>query len=186
MNLLGDEKITAQITRLWPELQQLSVEKSRRMAEYREQLGPDRLTAANLAQGRAVYQRVCAACHILFGEGSKVGPDLTGAQRHNLNYLLENIVDPSATVNENFRMSTVIVADGRVVNGVVSEKTERTITVATPTERLVLSTDEIDEIRPSNLSIMPEGQLDILPPDQVRNLIAYLMSPSQVALPGDR
>jgi putative heme-binding domain-containing protein len=185
MNSLGDQKISEQIAQLWPELQQLSVEKSRRIAEFRDQLRPEQLSSANLSQGRAIYQRVCAACHVLFGQGGKVGPDLTGAQRHNLNYLLENIVDPSATVNENFRMSTVIIADGRVVNGVVSEKTDRTITVVTPNERLVLSTDEIEEVRPSNLSIMPEGQLDVLPSEQVRDLIAYLMAPSQVALPAD-
>lgn len=182
MTTLGDADITQRVTSMWPELQQLSEEKSRRIAMYRHQLTTDYLSAANLSQGRAVFQRVCASCHILFGQGTKVGPDLTGAQRTNLNYLLENIVDPSATVAENFRMSVITVADGRVINGVLSEKTDRTVTIATPTSRVVLASDEIEEIRPSNLSIMPEGQLDVLPAEQVRDLIGYLMSPEQVPL----
>lgn len=183
MSTLGDDNVTQQIAKLWPELRQHSEEKSRQISKYREQLTAERLSAANLSAGRTTFQRVCANCHVLFGQGGKVGPDLTGAQRGNLNYLLENIVDPSATVSENFRMSIVIAADGRVINGVVIEKSERTLTVATPTDRIVIARDEIEEITSSNLSIMPEGQLDVLTPEQTRDLIGYLMSPKQVDLP---
>jgi putative heme-binding domain-containing protein len=183
LSTMGDAEITRTISTLWPELVQISAEKSARIATYRQQLTPEGLSAANLPQGRALYQRVCASCHVLFGQGSKVGPDLTGAQRSNLNYLLENIVDPSATVSENFRMSIVIGVDGRVINGVITEQNERTITIATPAERIVLPREDVDEVRPSQLSIMPEGQLDVLTADQVRDLIGYLMSPRQVELP---
>jgi putative heme-binding domain-containing protein len=180
---LGDDAIRDTVAQLWPELEQVAAAKVQRIADYRERLTPATLAAADLSAGRQVYQRVCANCHVLFGQGGKVGPDLTGAQRSNLNYLLENIVDPSATVSENFRMAVVITVDGRVLNGVLAEKTDRTVTVATPTDRIVLAVDEIEEIRSSNLSIMPEGQLDLLTADQARDLVAYLMSPQQVELP---
>ena len=183
MSTLGDANVMQKIGKLWPELRQHSEERARQISKYREQLTAEQLSAANLSAGRVTFQRACANCHILFGQGGKVGPDLTGAQRVNLNYLLENIVDPSATVSENFRMSIVIATDGRVINGVVIEKSERTLTIATPTDRIVIATDDIEEIRSSNLSIMPEGQLDVLTPEQTRDLIGYLMSPKQVELP---
>jgi putative heme-binding domain-containing protein len=78
-------------------------------------------------------------------------------------------------------MSVVALTDGRVLNGVVSDRTDKTLQLQTPTERLTLPLDEIDEIRETNLSLMPEGQLDVMPADDVRDLIGYLMSPRQVA-----
>ena len=119
----------------------------------------------------------------MFGTGGRIGPDLTGSQRNNLNYLLENTVDPSATVSKNFHLSVALMADGRVVSGIVSEENERTITMQTATERLVVLRDDIEELRISNLSMMPERQLDVMTAEQVRDLIGYLMSPSQVPLP---
>jgi putative heme-binding domain-containing protein len=175
MQSFGDEPLNQSIARLWPELKNLSTEKSRRIVEFREQLTPEALIAADLANGKALFARACANCHVLFGQGGKVGPDLTGGQRNNLQYLLENIVDPSATVTENYRMSIVHVADGRVLNGILAEKNEKTVTVVTPTDRIVLPHDQIEEVHPANLSIMPEGQLDVLNREQVRDLIGYLM-----------
>jgi putative heme-binding domain-containing protein len=130
---------------------------------------------ADAGRGKVLFQRACASCHILFGEGGKIGPDLTGSQRSNLQYLLENIVDPSAQVAENFRMSIVVLADGRVINGIVGSETEQTITVQTPTDNLVVLKDDIEELRLSQLSIMPENLLEPLAPQEVRDLFDYLM-----------
>ena len=55
---------------------------------------PPTLAAADRGRGRAVFDRVCASCHRLYGQGGEIGPDLTGSGRDNLDYLLENIVDP--------------------------------------------------------------------------------------------
>jgi len=184
IQLLGDAAANAEIGRLWPELEQLSSEKAQRIAAYRAALTPESLTQADLSGGRALFKQSCANCHRLFGQGGQIGPDLTGAQRNNVNYLLENIVDPSATVSKDFHLSTTLMADGRVISGIIVAQTERTVTLQTVTDRLVLLRDEIDELRPSQLSMMPERQLDVLRADQVRDLIAYLMSPTQVPLPG--
>jgi putative membrane-bound dehydrogenase-like protein len=180
MQSFGDDAVSKRIAAQWPELREISAEKARRIAGYKSQLAPDRLATANLPAGRKLFEKSCASCHVLFGAGGKAGPDLTGGQRSNLDYLLENIVDPSATVSANFKMSIVVLTDGRVLNGVVTEKTAKTITLQTPTDRLVLPLGDIEEQRESNLSLMPEGQLDVLKPDEVRDLIGYLMSPVQV------
>ncbi|MBI2480523.1 MAG: c-type cytochrome, partial [Planctomycetia bacterium] len=184
MQLLANPDINREIDRLWPELQAISSEKLRRVTHYCEALTPAVLASANLSAGRALFNQNCGKCHQLFGSGGRIGPDLTGAQRNNLNYLIENTIDPSATVSKNFHLSIALMEDGRVVSGIVAEESERTVTMQTAAERIVLLRDEIEELRVSNLSMMPERQLDVMTSEQVRDLIGYLMLPSQVPLPG--
>ncbi|MCA9052307.1 MAG: c-type cytochrome, partial [Planctomycetaceae bacterium] len=181
----GSDALATQIRELWPELQQLSESKQRRIQELSAQLTPETIAHGDPSHGRALFSAACAKCHKLFGEGGATAPELTGAQRTNLAYLLENIVDPSATISKNFKMSVVLLDDGRVLNGVVTNPTDRTITLQTPAEPVVIDRESIEEIRETELSLMPEGQLDRLTPDEVRDLIAYLMSPTQVELPAD-
>ena len=75
----------------------------------RQAQGPARRRRAgrgrSRAGGAAAFERVCASCHKLYGRGGEIGPDLTGAGRDNLDYLLENIVDPAHSVSADFRMS---------------------------------------------------------------------------------
>jgi putative heme-binding domain-containing protein len=84
-------------------------------------------------------------------------------------------------VAASYRISVLQMADGRVLNGVVSDRTEKTLNLQTPAERLTIPLDEIEAIRDTNLSLMPEGQLDVLAPGDVRDLVGYLMSPAQVS-----
>jgi putative heme-binding domain-containing protein len=119
----------------------------------------------------------------MYGEGQKIGPDLTGSNRSNLDYLVENIVDPSAVVQADYRVSILMMEDGRILNGVVVSKNDRTLSLQTQTELLVVERDEIEEIKQTSQSPMPEGQLDQLSPSQIRDLFAYLRHPSQVPLP---
>ncbi len=184
MQLLANPEINREIDRLWPELQAISSEKLERVAHYREALTPTVLGAADLSAGRALFNQNCGKCHQLFSTGGRIGPDLTGSQRNNINYLLENTVDPSATVSKNFHLTVALMEDGRVLSGIVAEESERTVTMQTASERIALLRDEIEELRVSNLSMMPERQLDVMTSEQVRDLIGYLMSPSQVPLPG--
>ncbi|MEO8428844.1 MAG: c-type cytochrome, partial [Verrucomicrobiota bacterium] len=144
------------------------------------------LSQADKSQGRVVFNTACAACHTLYGDGGKVGPDLTGAGRDNLDYLLENTIDPSAVVTADFRMSVVNLKDGRVLNGLIAAKTDRTLTLKTMTETLTFERGEIQSVQESSLSLMPEGLLEALAPEQARDLIAYLMHKSQVPLPTPR
>ena len=92
-------------------------------------------------------------------------------------------MDPSAVVTADFRMSVLDLKDGRVLNGLIAAKTERTLTLKTMTESLTLDRGEIASIRESSLSLMPEGLLEALTQEQARGLIAYLMQNSQVPMP---
>jgi putative membrane-bound dehydrogenase-like protein len=182
MQSYSDPGVHRLLKKLWPELRPISADKKARMNQVESELSANVDKPVDLQTGRLVWERTCAKCHLLFGSGTAIGPDLTGSQRSNLGYLLENIIDPSATLAPNFRMSTIALIDGRVVQGVVLSKSQQAWEVQTPGERLVLAISEIAESKESELSLMPEGLLDLLTVDEVRNLFAYLASPTQVPL----
>jgi putative heme-binding domain-containing protein len=172
--------LTKQLAEVWGELRDSPAEKQKYIADLKSKLTPAVLATADKSAGRVVFNTACAACHTLYGHGGQVGPDLTGSGRDNLDYLLDNTVDPSAVVNADFRMTIVDLKDDRTLNGLVTAKTERTITLKTQTETLTLDRSEIDRIQESSLSLMPEGLLEGLSETQVRDLIAYLMHRTQV------
>ena len=179
----GNDSLTKQLAQVWGEVRSSSAEKQQLAAKWKASLTPDHLKTAKLSEGRALFAKSCANCHVLFGSGKSAGPDLTGGNRRNLDYLLENILDPSATVAADFRMSVFEMKDGRIINGVTVEQTEKTLTVQTQTDRVTIQHSDIEEQKVSTLSLMPDGLFQNLTEDQVRNLIGYLMSPDQVALP---
>jgi putative membrane-bound dehydrogenase-like protein len=137
---------------------------------------------ADLARGRAVFARTCQQCHTLFGVGKAIGPDLTGANRADREYLLENVLDPSAVVANEYKTTVARLLDGRVVTGIERERTEATVTLESETGRATLVLAELEELELSPLSTMPEGLLAGLHEDDVRALFAYLASPRQAPL----
>lgn len=181
----GDAPLSRHLAEVWGALRDTSSDRRGQIERFKAQLDPATLARADRGHGRMVFDRVCGQCHKLYGRGGEIGPDLTGSGRENLDYLLENIVDPSASVSADFRVSVVAMKDGRVLNGLARTRTDHTLTLQTPNEALVLDRDEIDEIRPSTQSLMPEGQADMMPPDDLRDLIGYLMTRSQVPLPAE-
>ncbi len=177
-----DAALDKKLAEVWGELRESAEDKRQLMAKLKQQLTPAVLAQADKSAGRAVYATACAVCHRLYGEGGEVGPDLTGTGRANLDYLLENIVDPSAAVSADFRMTVVNLKDGRVLNGFITTKTDRTLTLRTMTEKLTIERGEISGMQEMPQSLMPEGLLQAFSEAQVRDLIAYLMHPSQVPL----
>jgi putative heme-binding domain-containing protein len=180
---LGDPNLSRKLSETWGEFRDSPGEKKQAIGQLKARLTPEVLASADPGRGRVVFNKLCASCHALYGHGGAIGPDLTGSGRDNLDYLLENILDPGAVVNADFKMAVVSMLDGRVLNGLVRSPTDRTITLQSQNESVVLSRKEIEEIKPSPLSLMPEGQLDPLAPDEVRDLFAYLMRKTQVPLP---
>ena len=106
------------------------------------------------------------------GEGGKIGPDITGSNRANLDYLLENILDPSAIVGKAYQMTIITTTDGRVISGLIQKETDSAVTLRTINDTVVVAKTDIDERTLSVLSLMPEGQLNQLSPNDQRDLIA--------------
>ncbi|MBX7207124.1 MAG: c-type cytochrome [Verrucomicrobiaceae bacterium] len=183
---LKDDALSRQLAEVWGEIRDLGGDKTKTIANFKARLTPDALVKANLGSGRVLFTALCSACHTLYGAGGKIGPDLTGSGRANLDYLLENIVDPSGVVSADFRMSVLHLRDGRVLSGIVSSQDARTVKLRQLTEETTIDKGEITRQDIAPASMMPEGLLVPLQPEQVRDLIAYLMHPSQVPLPGGK
>jgi len=177
---LGDDRLRERIGRVWGELRASGEDKAREIERYKRQLKPKQLARADRQRGRAVFEKACASCHKLFGEGGTVAPDITGAQRSNLDYLLENIVDPDASVAKDFQMSIVTTTRGRVVTGLVVEESDAALTVQTVNEKVVVPREEVARREPSSASLMPEGLLAPFSAREVRDLFRYLQGEKQV------
>jgi putative heme-binding domain-containing protein len=180
---MHDPQVTAKLTKVWGQIRQTSQEKKALFAKYQGLLTGEALAQADPSSGRAVFNRTCAQCHKLYGQGGEVGPDLTGSNRSDLHYILENAIDPSAIIGQEYRLTNIVTKDGRLVAGIVVEETDRAVTLRSATERVVVAKGDIDERRIVSVSMMPEGILDALKEDEVRDLVSYLRTKGQVPLP---
>lgn len=180
---MKDEELTKQVREVWGEIRQSDEVMKKRIEALEISLSAEVRLKADKAKGRVHFQTLCASCHRLYGEGGKLGPDLTGSGRADLGYLLENIVAPNSVVPAEYQMSIVKLKDGRVLSGVVSASNDRTVTLQTLTEEMTLEKSTIVETTRLTDSMMPPGLVDGLSGEEIRDLIGYLMHPGQVALP---
>ncbi len=179
MQALQNAEVSAKLESVWGTLRPASAQRAEQTHRWKAELTPTAIQAADLKLGQAVYARHCASCHKLFGEGGDVGPELTGSQRASLDYLLENILDPSSVVPGEYRMTTLNLADGRVLTGIIRRETPQAITLRTLNEELILPQSEIEDRKKSPLSLMPEGLLEPLSVAEVRALVKYLQKPTR-------
>ncbi len=178
-NLLGKK-----FTTVYGALPVVGAEREHLIKKYKKLCKPSAVAAADASRGRAIFQKTCAACHVLYGEGGKVGPELTGANRANLDYILLNSVYPSLDVPHAYRTVSVLTVDGRIVNGVLAEEDGTKIVLRTPEQpRVVIAKEDIDFRKISPQSMMPDGQLDAMKPQEVIDLVKYLRTTEQVELP---
>lgn len=176
LHSLGDAGLSSRIAQVWGDVRATSEQRARLIRGYQQQLSAETLAQADLRAGRAIYQRTCANCHKLFGEGGQIGPEITGSQRTNLQYLLENIVDPSAAVAKDYQIEILATTAGRVITGLVVSEDDTIVTVQTQNEKLLIPVNEIEARRQSPLSLMPDGLLQNLSARELRDLFGYLMS----------
>jgi putative heme-binding domain-containing protein len=176
----GDPVLQGKLEALWPAMQWLTEEGRQRMAALDNELTEHSVGEGNATVGRALWNKHCASCHKLFGEGGAIGPELTGAQRGNVRYWIENIADPSASVADRFRVSLFLLRDGRIVTGVPLQEDAQVIRVQTPTEQTRVLKEDLEERRASAKSLMPDGLMDLMTSQERKDLMKYLMSPVQV------
>ncbi|MCA9263799.1 MAG: c-type cytochrome [Planctomycetales bacterium] len=180
LQLLQDEQIQALIDEHWGVTRATPAEAAQRKAELTTELTAEAANPPNLFHGRTVFAQTCQQCHKLYGLGGNVGPDITGSNRNNLDYLLTNVVDPNALVGKDYQAWNVFTTDGQILVGLITAENNSQITLRTSTEEITIPQDEIEERSRSDVSMMPIGLLDKLTPQQRRNLVAYLASPVPV------
>ncbi len=181
----NDPALNKLLAEVWGRLGTTDAEKQKRIATLKEKMTPAVLAKANLSQGRALFEKNCATCHRLFDSGKNIGPNLTGSNRDSIDYLLVNIISPSSVVPNQYKISTILLESGQVLNGVVVSKTDRSVTVQTEKELLNLDADNIELIKPSEFSLMPNGLIEKFSEEQIRDLLGYLQSKQQVAMPAE-
>lgn len=177
--MLDDPAITSRVEKIWPQTKSFGKDKLEKIQTL-ERLVNESNKTASLTNGRQLFRQHCSSCHKLFGEGGATGPDLTGAQRSNLRYLSENIIDPSASVADNYRVTLFQMADGILISGVAVLEDAATVTVQTTKDKIVIEKGEIESRKRSTQSLMPEGLLDSLDDQAKIDLMAYLKSSHQV------
>ncbi len=140
----------------------------------REKLPLVKLTG-NVELGKAVFKKQCAKCHKHSGEGENIGPDLTGMAVHPKTELLTHILDPSRSVEGNFRIYTILTDAGLVYTGMLASETRTSLElIDAEAKRHAIQRSEIDELVASRKSLMPEGFEKQVPDEDIVNLLEFL------------
>ena len=133
--------------------------------------------------GATIFSQVCAACHQLFDQGTHIGPDLTGYDRSNREFLVTAIVDPNLGVREEYELTTITLrpvsegTEATIVSGFVRSLTDTQLTLQDLTNQTTtLATRDIVKKENAPTSLMPAGLLENLSESQIQNLFAYLQS----------
>ncbi|MEE2676644.1 MAG: PVC-type heme-binding CxxCH protein [Planctomycetota bacterium] len=182
LRAFGDVGIDAAVDQFWP-ADSTEAQKVREISRLRELMTREHLEKGDASRGRLLFYQTCFKCHQLYGEGGRVGPDLTGSGRKQVDYLLTNLLDPSAEIDAAYKLTTIITTAGRLYSGFVIYQDDRVVRLRTQNADVQLQMKEVDEIVPTNKSMMPEGMLRELKDDQIRDLFLYLSGQKQVPLP---
>jgi putative membrane-bound dehydrogenase-like protein len=177
-----DQRVQEAMAKIWGAVRDTPEDKAKLIAHLKELLVTPASgeSVADAFLGRAMFDKTCKQCHTLFGAGAKVGPELTGSNRADLDYLLSNIVDPSAVIGKAYQVQVFELEDGRVVNGIVSNEDDNNVTVVTADATLVIPKVEIADRATSEKSMMPDDLVSQLGEREIRSLVAYLAAPAQV------
>ncbi len=182
LEYVGSDEVKKLLGQVWGQVRKSSAEKMKQMEAYKQLVSDTKLPKPDESLGRAVYAKTCQRCHTLYGVGQKIGPDLTGSNRANLDYLLENLLDPSAVMANEYRQTILLTDSGQVITGIVREENEKAVTIQTAEATVVVPKDEIERRTVSEQSMMPDDQLNQFSDHEKRSLIAYLRAKSQVPL----
>jgi len=132
-------------------------------------------TPGDAVAGERVFQRVCAQCHKIYGEGQDVGPEITRNGRGSYEQLLSNVFDPSLVIGAAYQGTTVATADGRVLTGLLVEQGPQGVVLKMQGgKRETVPAGQVDEVKVSPLSLMPEDLEKQLQPQELADLFSYI------------
>ncbi|CAN5307194.1 hypothetical protein BH23VER1_BH23VER1_25330 [soil metagenome] len=170
---LRDPEIDSWLAENWGSVRTSSADKQKEIEQHKKFLGTDAILAADAHHGRELFVQRCAACHTLHGEGNPIGPDLPGSYK-DLDYLLQNLLDPNAVIGKDYQQTFVRTKDGQFISGVITGDDGSSVTLKTLAGDSTVQRDEIDSIETMEQSLMPEGLLAGLDEDAIRDLFLYL------------
>ncbi|MDG1891336.1 MAG: PmoA family protein [Verrucomicrobiota bacterium] len=164
---------------VWGPMEQLSKDKEAAMEKYRRLIDGEALASADFDAGKKMFEMVCGVCHRMYDAGGEIGPDLTGSNRTNLEYLLDNVIHPSGEIQDDYKLVMITTRDGRSYAGNVASETDRQLTLRVVGETPVIQKSNIQSREVAPVSMMPEGLFNAMRDQDVLNLVAYLMQAKQ-------
>jgi putative membrane-bound dehydrogenase-like protein len=169
-----DAALAKKLEQVWGKLREQTPQKvEEQLVKFRKQLAE---LPADRKAGQAVFEKNCMVCHKLRGQGHEVGPDLTGANRRDMEYLLVNILDPNRVVGKDYYSAFVADKSGRIHTGLLAEDTPQRIVLKGENAKLtVIPRSDIEEFKIEEKSLMPEGLPEKMTEREFRDLIAYLL-----------
>ena len=177
-SILGDE-----FKEIYGEIQKQSDSKKEIIAKYSALLDLPEASKADPILGRKVFKNVCGTCHQMYGEGGILGPDLTGSNRANREYILLNIVDPNFDVPDGYKMIILKTINNRVLAGTIAEEDEQKVVLKSVTGKEIISKNEIKDRQKLAISMMPEGILETISKNDFYALIKYLQIEEKIKIP---
>lgn len=158
---------------IWGPIDEMTGDKASQYANYEQLLASS--DPGDIETGEGIFDRACRACHQMNGQGGLTGPDLTGANRTSIPYLLSNLIEPDEFIQEDYRMVIVTTRDGRTYVGSIVAENDRQLTIRpVGLPNVVLSRADVQSIDVSEESLMPEGLLDRLSETELVDLFTYL------------
>jgi putative heme-binding domain-containing protein len=168
-----DEKLVEKVRSQWGTLRaDRNPQREQVIVEIRNLLGT---RAGDPQAGQVVFNRVCGQCHKIYGVGQEVGPDLTSNGRSSLDQLLSNVLDPSLVIGAGYLARIVVTDDGRVLTGLSVEDNEQRLVLKVQGGKLeTIARQAVEEVRVSQLSLMPEELEKQIKPEEMVDLFAFL------------
>ena len=172
---LKNPEVTALLDRVWGKTAESSADMKATVARLRRTYNDAPVWSYDVAAGKKVFERTCAACHATDATAAgKLGPNLAGTWRNGLDYFLENIVDPNAVVGADFQLNLITKRDGSVVSGLFDRETDTAVILRTITENVSVPKSEIKSRETTPQSLMPPGLLEALPEREAVELLKFL------------
>jgi putative heme-binding domain-containing protein len=178
----ADKEIDAWTASVWGVAKNTPEDKLKQIEQYKQVLAPDALKSGDPTIGRALFAKTCQQCHTLYDEGGKVGPDLTGSNRQDIDYILQNVIDPSSVIAKDYQVTNIWTKDDQILSGIVTRADDAVVTIMTESDTITVERKMIDDLRQSELSMMPEGLLATFSEAEVIHLVAYLRTSGQVPM----
>lgn len=179
---LKDADISTWLAKNWGAVSAPNEDKQKLIAKFKEFTSAAAIARADANRGRALFAQTCAVCHTMFGGGGHIGPELTGGYG-DVDYLLNNILDPNALIGKDYQQTFVKTKDGQTVAGIVTQDTDSAITLKNLAGEVVtLQKSDVASTELSPLSMMPEGLITTMDEESVRDLFHYLAQKQQVPM----
>ncbi len=188
---LNDKELTSAVSKHWGTIRTSRDPQREEIVAQMKQL--IRKTPGDAARGKTVYTKVCGQCHKMHGEGQEVGPDITASGRASFDQLLSNVFDPSLVIGASYQARLVKTTDGRVLTGLLAEDSpQRVVLKVQGGKQEIIPRDDVEMMKISELSLMPQDVEKTLKPEEIADLFAYITldkppsDPSSKLIPGTR